>query len=424
MGQDVSAAVYVTAERPRQGDGWREGRPVEDPDKTKGWGFITAKPSEFLVHVRGGVVRSSTSGQGATCFKRPRDAVAVIPTSLQRLQFRADQVTVEKVGVEVVGLAVYRIAEPLVAYRVLNFSYPERAQEKLEETLTSMLVGASRRLVANLSVDDCLQKRKRALADQLLTEVAPMLGGTGRPEDVTEQGWGIVLDTIEIQEVRVLSEEVFASMQAPYRSMLKKRADAARADAERESAMAAAENKRAIEAARIQAELRIRQERQQLDERLADVRRSSELREVEIADELAARRSAAASEQRRRELTLEIEESRAQAEALVARGELVETEAQVGEAERALERARRELSVELLRTEGLARAEVDLEQARVERERAEAKARVLVAERLPDLAAAVGQRFGEVKVTQIGGGDAFGQVAQAVTSVLAAAKEV
>lgn len=57
--------------------------------------------------------------------------MAIIPTSIQRLQFVADQVTQEKVGVKVTGIAVYRVAEPLIAFRMLNFSFPERAQEKL-----------------------------------------------------------------------------------------------------------------------------------------------------------------------------------------------------------------------------------------------------------------------------------------------------
>ncbi|MCA9557643.1 MAG: SPFH domain-containing protein, partial [Myxococcales bacterium] len=241
-----------TAHRVKQAGGWRDGRPVEDPEKTKRWGFVTARPSEFLVHVRRGQVRTASSGQGATCFKWPRDAVAVIPTSLQRLSFSADQVTRERVGVEVVGLAVYRIAEPLLAYRVLNFSFPERAQEKLEETLCGMFVGATRRLVANLSVDDCLQKRKTALADELLREIAPVVGGRGRPDDQTTQGWGVVIDSIEVQEVRVLSNNVFEAMQAPYRAALDEQAQAARAQAAREVATREAACKRAVEAARIE----------------------------------------------------------------------------------------------------------------------------------------------------------------------------
>ena len=50
-----------------------------------------------------------------------------MPTTIQKLQFMVDQVTLEKVGVEVTGLAVYRIVDPLLAFRMLNFSFPERA---------------------------------------------------------------------------------------------------------------------------------------------------------------------------------------------------------------------------------------------------------------------------------------------------------
>ena len=53
---------------------------------------------------------------------------------------------------------------------MLNFSYPERAQQKLEEVLTEMFMGAARRLIANLTVDECLQKRKAALAVELKGE--------------------------------------------------------------------------------------------------------------------------------------------------------------------------------------------------------------------------------------------------------------
>lgn len=70
--------------------------------------------------------------------------------------------------------------------------------------------------------------------------------------------------------------------------------------------------------------------------------------------------------------------------------------------------------------QGRAENEVAMLSAHVERERAEADARRLTAEHLPELAAAVGQRFGEVKITQIGGdpSQAFGSIAQAITSVL------
>ena len=75
--------------------------------------------------------------------------------------------------------------------------------------------------------------------------------------------------------------------------------------------------------------------------------------------------------------------------------------------------------------EGRARSEVQMALAKVEREQAEARAKLRTAERLPELAAAVGQRFGEVKVTHIGsdGQSPFGSIAQAVASVLELARQ-
>lgn len=82
------------------------------------WGRVTANANEFLIQMRRGrVVRS---GQGLSCFKWPWDSVAVVPTSIAKLSFAADQVTTEKVGVEVRGLAVYRIADPLLAFRMID----------------------------------------------------------------------------------------------------------------------------------------------------------------------------------------------------------------------------------------------------------------------------------------------------------------
>jgi hypothetical protein len=411
------STIIETHSRVKESSGWREGRPVEDPEKTKRWGFVTAKPSEYLVHVRRGKVLK-TSGQGATCFKWPWDAVAIVPTSLQRLTFRADQVTLERVGVEVVGLAVYRIAEPLIAYRVLNFSYAERAQQKLEEALGAMFVGATRRLVANLSVNDCLQKRKSALAEELIREIEPVVRGEGRPEDYTEKGWGLVIDTIEIQEVRVLSDRVFASMQAPYRAQLERSARQAKADTERDIATREADCAREVEEARLASEKAVREKRAELEEArlVGEAEMRDKQREIARAE----------AESRARDQIAEIERTESLARREIAAHELMtEALAQKNllrslEANADAERRRVVAEVELV--EARAQAEGELASARAERELAEAKARVLNAENLPKLAAAVGQKFGEVKVTHFGNDNPFGSIAQAIASVVEVAR--
>jgi regulator of protease activity HflC (stomatin/prohibitin superfamily) len=414
---------------------------VEDPEKTKRWGFVTAKPSEYLVHVRRGEVRRASSGQGATCFKWPWDAVAVVPTSFQRLMFRADQVTREKVGVEIVGLAVYRIAEPLIAYRVLNFSFPERAQLKLEEALTGMFVGATRRLVANLSVEDCMQKQKSALAQELLREVSPVVGGEGALDDFTTKGWGIVIDTIEIQEVRVLSESVFAAMQAPYRAELERSARQARAQAEKDIATREAELSREIEESRIQNELVVRERKEELERAAAEAVKARTLRDAETAREIEEAKLAVSArlreqgaefarreaEAQTRDAILEherrVQEARAELEAHEIRAQALIKRAELARVEVSSDVERRTALAEVKRVEERSDAEGDLARARIERERAEARARVIGAENLPKLAAAVGQKFGEVKITHFGATESpFGSIAQAVASVIDLAK--
>jgi len=403
--------------------------------------------------VRRGKV-TARSGQGATCFKWPWDAVAIVPTSLQRLTFRADQITSEKVGVEIVGLAVYRIADPLLAFRVLNFSFPERAQEKLEQTLTAMFVGATRRIVATLTVEDCLRKRKAALAEELLKEIAPVVGGSGHPDDFTAKGWGLVIDTIEIQEVRVLSGAVFDAMQVPYRAELDRdarraRALAEQAIAEREATCqwetelarmraeddladkrAAADLKRAEAEARDRrrkAELTAEQARSEIDERhgLDQLRLQREADLDAQRSELAKRQADVATERVVHAMDLAVREADAQAGSLPAQQAAHEQHAELERLRSALEAELRRRAAEAARDEGVAQADAAMRHADVAARNAEAQARLELARKLPALAEAMGSRMGEVNITQIGGdANPFSQVTGALVALLDLARRV
>src|SRR5688500_10647427 len=151
------------------------------------WGRVTAGANEFLIQMRDGKVVQA--GQGLSCFKWPSDSVAIVPTSIAKLAFAADQVTVEKVGVEVKGLAVYRIAEPLLAYRMIDLD-----RTSLTDILRDMFVGATRRIVASLTLDECIRHRKDQIAAALMNEIAPILAGEGAAADTSAAGWGVVLD--------------------------------------------------------------------------------------------------------------------------------------------------------------------------------------------------------------------------------------
>jgi regulator of protease activity HflC (stomatin/prohibitin superfamily) len=480
---DASARV-ILEQRPRSYDGWRAGKPEEDPEKTKRWGRISARPSEYLIHMRRGKVLPQSSGQGASCFKFPGDSVAVVPTTVQRLQFVADQVTNEKAGIEVTGLAVYRIADPLIAFRMLNFSFPERAQEKLEEMLCEMFVGAVRRLVANLTIEQCLARRKQEISEELMREIAPVVSGSGRIEDDTDKGWGVILDTIEIQNVRVLSPAVFSNMQARYRKEQERQAREAALATERAIQLEEAEAGRAIELSKLSAEAEVRKRRQESEERarLDEISATSRVNEAKLADDRAAqqarvqaerdvllaklhaelelkqRRRTAEEEARLAELAAEtrmaearlIHERQMATQQMEAQIERVRLEAEAQAARHAARMAAAAQEAEQLRVQAaiiearrslaeadLAIAELESRKSRFAQELELDRARALrlientvsqeiiqltLAQQLPQLAAAFQQRMGEVHVTAVDGANPFGFIASAIESVLGLAR--
>jgi len=460
-------AVITLEQRPRYSDGWRAGKPEEDPEKLKRWGMMSARPSEFLIKMRGGTV--VLAGQGASCFKWPWDSVAIIPTTIQRIHFTADQITSEKVGVQVTGVAVYRIADPLVAFKMLNFSFAERASEKLEVMLGEMFVGAVRRLVANLTVEQCLTRRKEGLAVELMREIAPVVSGVGRPEDRAARGWGVVIDTIEVQDVRVLSRTVFANMQARFRHEQEQKAREAELTKERQ-----------VELAKVATEREIRTERQTAEEQAALAKLAAEMRvaearlhaEMEVKQRRAeaeerARLEAIAAEQRTHQakITAEVQRQRLEVQAQAERAaaaqraqlEAVAAAARLDQAQiqAQAERARLEAEVASAQAEmAHAQAQVaeahharvsaevriaEMEQRRVwlghESELARARAlkeiensvsqemiQLQVAHQLPAIAAAFQQKMGEVHVTAVDGANPFGYIAAAVEGVMGIAR--
>jgi uncharacterized membrane protein YqiK len=336
------------------------------------WGSVVAKPHEFLIQMRQG--RIVRSGQGTSCFKWPGDSVAVLPTSIAKLSFVADQVTREKVGVAVTGLAVYRIAEPLLAYRMFDLD-----QTSLDNILRDMFTGATRRIVAGLTIDECLTHRKERVAAALMHEIAPVLAGEGRPEDGTTTGWGVILDTIEIQDVKVLSEQVFSQLQAPFRESLALEALGARDKVVKEEARLLAEQRRLAEQSR--RELMAEEEARMAVERRREA-------EKQAHDDALLERAQAAELTRKRE--------RAEADRARASIELA-SQREAGELEAVLARQKRE-------------SLGDLSEARL--------TEVWLTETMPALATAFRGSFDKIHVTSTNGTDLYGFLSAGLEKVV------
>ena len=394
--RETPAPAPTTTAIERYQHGWRSGKPVEDPDKLKRWGYVGAKPSEYLVCTRRGVVDRKRSGQGMRIFKWPWESVAIVPTTLQRVEFTADQITRERVGVGVTGVAVYRIAEPLLAFRVLNFTFGEAASEKLAETMREMFVGAARRLVANLSLDECLTRRKETIATFLMEEIAPVVGGDGSPDDTTTTGWGVVLDTIEIQQVKITSAQVFAHLQAPFRAEIAARAELAELERQRQVAEVAAQElarRTELDAAAVRRSAELERERV-----LHQIQVAEEQRRAQAAAEVAALEAERGRvEATHRQVMLELEHKRA--------GDLDRQAAEIDQ-----QRRQADFALEIRRREAEARdhdSQLDHAHQRrlAELELMLAKDRTLhdlVTKGLPQIAAALKQNVGTMNYTQLG----------------------
>jgi len=415
---DTGPETQTSVERYQHG--WRSGKPVEDPEKLKRWGYVGAKPSEFLVCTRGGQVDRRRSGQGMRIFKWPWDSVSIVPTTLQRIEFTADQVTRERIGVSVTGIAVFRIAEPLLAFRVLNFTYAEAASEKLAATMREMFVGAARRLIANLTLDDCLTRRKEAIAGYLMDEISPVVSGIGSPDDTTTKGWGVVIDTIEIQQVRIQSQQVFAHLQAPFRVDIAARAELAELERQRQLAERRAETERSSEEARLEAKRATRMLEARTEAEATEVEAREAARRAEMTAAAARRNAELERDRVLHQIQIAEEQRRAKAAAEVAaleaeRGRVEAAHAQAAlevDQQHALQRKQADLAIELRRRDAeLKDFENQLEavhQTRMaEIEKMLAQGRVLhnlVTHGLPQIAEALSQTFGTVSYTQIGNG--------------------
>ncbi|AKT43350.1 SPFH domain-containing protein [Chondromyces crocatus] len=402
-------------------------------DRIPSWGRVTAQPNEFLIQIRDGKVRRS--GQGVSCFKLSGDSVTLIPTSISKLSFRADQVTLEKTGVEVTGLAVYRIVEPLLAFRMID-----QDRGSLTDILQEMFVGATRRIVAGLTLEACLTHRKERVAAALLAEITPVLAGEGSLGDTATAGWGVVIDTIEIQDVRVLSQEVFARLQAPYREKLALEALEAHAKVAQREAALEAEKRRAAELARRelmkeeearlmaerQREMEALEHRQALERRTVEARARTAQREAELAAErqraaeqahreLMAEEEVRLSAERQREADAMAHEQALEQRALDAKlsqaRQRGEAERERGRGEMELRRAQGELEATLLRLQR--ESCVDLSAARLEE--------VMLTETLPKVAESFRGTFDKVNVTS-SDGDLFGFLSAGLEQVMRVAR--
>lgn len=234
----------------------------DDYRQKKRFGYISALPSEHLIHFRKGNIQKKTSGQGASCFKRWRDTVFIIPTSLKEIIFISHQLTLDNVDVRIRGMAVYRISDPLRIYTMINFSNRNAAESKLAHMIGDMCRSTAKWLVSNMNLEHCLRKRKEEIADTLRKEVARVVADAN-------SGWGVEIITIYIQDVFIHDDDIFKTMQMLFKS-----------EKHRESEIAQIETRAILERKRLDTEKSLAEEKKQNE--MEKARNEAEIEEEKI----------------------------------------------------------------------------------------------------------------------------------------------
>jgi flotillin len=112
-------------------------------------------------------------------------------------------------GVEVAGFGVWKIGDPEKAAASFDFSDSAAALASIGQNLRNVVESAIRHQVANMTIEDAIRKRGTIIL-QLKSELAYIAGQ-----------WGLVIETVEIRNIKVLSVQLFAHMQASFRDRMR-----------------------------------------------------------------------------------------------------------------------------------------------------------------------------------------------------------
>lgn len=189
----------------------------------KNFGYVIARPSEFIIHQRFGKIRHQGRGISFLCLPLV-DRYYRIPSTTHALGFAADQITAENQGVEVSGFAIWKISDPAKASLNFDFAEPGSSVQTIGANLKDVVESAIRHQVANLTMEDVLRKRGSIIL-QLKRELAY----------IAEQ-WGLTIETIEIKNVQIMSEQLFANMQAKFRDQVRLQSETSGLETERQIA--------------------------------------------------------------------------------------------------------------------------------------------------------------------------------------------
>ncbi len=322
----------------------------------RNYGYVTVNPSDYaIVFKNGNIIKE---GRGFRFYCTPRIQYVIIPGNVKNITFVADQISKENQGVEVSGFAIWKVGDPKKIYQNFDFNVESDTMEQVSVFLKDVVESAIRHMVANMTIEEVLRKRGTIIV-QLKKEL----------EYISEQ-WGIVVDTIEIKNVRIQSKNLFDNMQAQFRNAIRLEAETNTIETERQ-----------IEEQRIHVGDQTKIIKQQSE--LADRERKKKLQLQEINDKAEVEKHqreqdhARKKEEMTRKWELFKEEEEYKRSQMLEQNRTIAEEEKLQALQAELELKKKQLEVEL------EKYDIAIEKLQVETENLKKDYRVILAENLP-----------------------------------------
>jgi uncharacterized membrane protein YqiK len=164
--------------------------------------WVEGKANEWILVIRNG--KLIKKGVGMATMTLPGDQVVKFPTMVGQVNFVAEQVSSEMQGVRVSGMLIWSIHRdgegPFRAYKAFGDDLKKKTAVECNHKLEKMVVSIIRDRIANLTLHDILKNRSK-LRNGVKEEMQKILNG-----------WGIWLETCEVQDVVIASKTLFTNL--------------------------------------------------------------------------------------------------------------------------------------------------------------------------------------------------------------------
>ena len=188
------------------------------------WRRVIVPPNAYVVHTRMGRKEPVTLGLGVSFrYNSYTDAYLIVPAAMQTIGVVANCISKEKQGINILAYVQWQIDNFAVAYRKLDFSDSRDPLGIVNAQLREQAEAAIKDKIATMGVEEVLTD-KAPIIEELTARLKAVTEGRSQEAEVTSEGLGIKIVTVQIREALVSSQRLWEDLQAPFRHQQEKMA--------------------------------------------------------------------------------------------------------------------------------------------------------------------------------------------------------